>query len=102
MSPEGLSLLIIVLGVLRDKQWKKIARLVDFYADEIIFTEPVSERALSPVHFDRLQLKSKYCIINDPLDAYRTAISNADPDCLVVVTGSMYLVGYIRKYISAD
>lgn len=91
--------IIVVFGVLKDKQWKKMAKLVDYYADEIIFTEPVSERALSPDNFNYLRLSSRYRIIKDPLEAYQTALQSADADSLILVAGSMYLVGYIKKHI---
>ena len=91
--------IIVVFGVLKDKQWKKMVKLVDYYADEIILTEPVSDRALPPGNFSNLRLSSHCHIIKDPLEAYKNALQSADDDSLILVTGSMYLVGYIKKHI---
>jgi dihydrofolate synthase / folylpolyglutamate synthase len=92
--------LIVVLGVLKDKQWKNMAQIVDYHADEILFAEPLSERALPADSFTKLPLKTPYRIVKDPFEAYQAALSCANPDSVVLVFGSMYLVGYIKKRLA--
>lgn len=90
--------LICVFGVLKDKLWKKMVQIVDLNSDDIIFTEPISERALPCYSYTALNLKTPYEIIRDPIEAYKKALSKANSESIVLVLGSMYLVGHIKRY----
>lgn len=88
--------LIIVLGVLADKDIKGILRHLMPIADQLIITKPSNERAVEPENVKILAdhiftgsifLETK---INKALE---TALSQADRKDLICVTGSLYLLG---------
>ncbi|MCE5262095.1 MAG: bifunctional folylpolyglutamate synthase/dihydrofolate synthase [Deltaproteobacteria bacterium] len=90
--------LILLFGVLGDKDYRTMARRLFPLADRVIVTRPHSERALSP---DRLRACAGYAarveVIEDPRSALRRALKLAGEDDLVCAAGSLYLVGEIKK-----
>ncbi len=91
--------LILVFGVLGDKDYRTMARSLFPLADRVILTRPHSDRALPPDALRPLAVKFHRDIevIEDPGDALRHALSLAGKKDLVCVTGSLYLVGEIKK-----
>ena len=90
--------LILLFGVLGDKDYRTMARRLFPLADRVILTRPHSERALSP---DRLLASagavSNVEVVEDPGRALRHALSLAGEGDLVCAAGSLYLVGEIKK-----
>lgn len=92
--------LIIVLGVLADKDAAAMAKQVAALADLVIATTPVVawKQALDP------QLLAEYVskhgvqtvVRAEPLEAVEHALSIAGDGDLVCATGSLYLIGKIR------
>ena len=91
--------LILIFGVLRDKDYRGMARRLFPLADRVILTRPNSERALSPEVLRSLteRYQKKMEVIDDPGEALRHSLSFAGKDDLICATGSLYLVGKIRK-----
>ena len=91
--------LILVFGVLGDKDYRTMARRLLPLADRVILTRPHSERALPPDSLRPLAEKFNKAIevIDDPGDALRRALSLAGKDDLVCAAGSLYLVGEIKR-----
>ena len=87
--------LIVLLGILDDKDYKKVIKVLSSDTDIFIMTEPKSERALSA------------CLLEKEASAYETetfvekeiskalikAKEVADTDDLILITGSFYTVG---------
>ncbi len=89
---------VIVTGMLSDKDSYSYINVIRKISDEVIFTTPNDEgRAVDPAKLDRLygHLFAKHQAINDPIDAYRKALGSAP---LILVTGSIYLVGVIKDF----
>jgi len=91
--------LILLFGVLGDKDYRAMARRLFPLADRVILTRPNSERALSP---EELRLAAGRFhgdieVVENPGDALRYALSLAGKKDLVCVAGSLYLVGEIKK-----
>jgi dihydrofolate synthase / folylpolyglutamate synthase len=91
--------LILIFGVLGDKDYPAMVKRLFSLADRIILTRPHSERGLPldlllPVA--RRFRRNVECIEN-PGDALRSALSRAGKEDLVCVAGSLYLVGEIKK-----
>lgn len=85
--------LTLIVGILDDKNWKTICQTLAVVAAKIVVTRVSSNRtalpnALAPVC--RAANPSAEVIVTDALAA---ALSAAGRDSLVVVTGSLYLVG---------
>ncbi len=88
--------LLLVVGMLKDKDAEGfLARLAPL-ADVIYCVEPPSERALPADHLSRL-LSGHPAVRSsrDPLTGLYTALQEAGENDLVCVTGSLYVVGAV-------
>ena len=91
--------LILLFGVLKDKDYRKMITPLVPLADHIILTKPLSDRALEPEHlshFNVFQDKSVQ-VIPDIQKAWEMAISLAGQSDLVCGTGSMFLAGELLR-----
>ncbi len=91
--------LILIFGVLDDKDYPAMVRRLFPLADRVILTRPHSERALP---LDALlpvarRFHKKVERFANAGDALRFALSRAGKEDLVCVAGSLYLVGEIKK-----
>jgi dihydrofolate synthase / folylpolyglutamate synthase len=92
--------LTLLFGVLEDKNYARMIRILLPYVDRVVLTRPQSDRALSPRkmvnHFNRGDKKHNVLIRNNINEAYNTACRFRQE---VLITGSFYLVGAIRQII---
>lgn len=94
--------LILVVGVLMDKDYRAMLRILARQADVIIVTKPDSERALDPQMLSvtaRCYTNNLYCIEN-VREALNKAFTLARDGDLICVTGSFYLVGAVKEMMS--
>jgi len=91
--------LIVVFGVLRDKHYRGMMKRLAALDPRMILTRPASERALPPEELRLLTgcLPVEAEVIPSPAAALRYAFAVARDDDLICVTGSLYLVGEIKK-----
>jgi dihydrofolate synthase/folylpolyglutamate synthase len=81
---------------MRDKSVEEIAGILFPLADELILTAPVSSRALRPEALAEIAGRGRVePRIKDALERVR---AEAHPDDLVVITGSLFLVGEARSH----
>ena len=93
--------LIVVFGVLYDKDYVGMLKRLMPLADKIVLTKPKEERAactedllsVASLHHGHIE------VVDDTGDALARARSLAGADDLVCVTGSLYLVGEIKKHL---
>jgi len=92
--------LILVFGVLQDKNARGMLNQLAPLADTIILTRPNSERARDPESLSSLPcLRGKSVTVLPGIgEAWRAALDAAKPDDLVIGTGSMYMVGEILRF----
>ncbi|MBI2107942.1 bifunctional folylpolyglutamate synthase/dihydrofolate synthase [Candidatus Woesearchaeota archaeon] len=101
---HNFSSLIIVFGVLKDKNAAEMLNLIFSLKPKlVIFTQPISDRALRLKELLNISKKInksniKIYTIKKPADALRFAKKMAKND-LIIVTGSIYLVG---ELVQAD
>jgi dihydrofolate synthase/folylpolyglutamate synthase len=90
----------LIFGALRDKAVDEIAGLLFPRAFEVFFTEPQQSRAISATLLAELtsHLAPRFQIIPSPSEALARAVSLAAPEDVIVVTGSLYLVGHLREH----
>ena len=93
--------ILVVLGMLDDKQVEEAAAALAPVTERAVVTEPPSPRA-APAQ--RVAQALAGCgvpavIRRDPLAALALAVAEAGPDQPVLVTGSLYLVGAIRGHV---
>lgn len=92
--------MILIFGVLGDKDYRRMAKRLFPLADRVILTRPHSGRALSTdLLLTTTGAVSGVEVVEDPSRALRHALSLAGEDDLVCVAGSLYLVGEIKKFL---
>ncbi len=90
----------LIYGALRDKAVDEIAGLLFPRAAVVILTSPVQSRAISaPVLAEMAAHHAQRAeVVPSPIQALERALELASPDDVIFVTGSLYLVGAVRRY----
>ena len=93
--------LVLILGILADKQVDEMIKEICPLASKIIAVTPHSDRAeLSDELKRRIEFYNIQCeAIEDYEEAYRRALDYCDSQSLLVISGSLYMVGDMRKII---
>jgi dihydrofolate synthase/folylpolyglutamate synthase len=91
--------IILIFGALRDKAVDEIAGILFPRAAHVIFTEPATSRAISAAQLAEIagHYASSSEIIPDAAQALEAALSKAQPGDTIFITGSLYLVGQLRR-----
>ncbi|WP_368293208.1 folylpolyglutamate synthase/dihydrofolate synthase family protein [Dehalobacter sp. TBBPA1] len=95
--------LLLCLGMLRDKEIEKAVEIIAPLADEIIVTKPDSPRAGDWEYVARIA--EKYLVqenvstVEDPAGAVRKGLERMKPGDLLCVTGSLYMISGVRKFL---
>ncbi|ORU01381.1 Dihydrofolate synthase / Folylpolyglutamate synthase [Anaerovibrio sp. JC8] len=90
---------IFVLGILRDKDFEGMLEILLRPEDRVIFTTPSSERAADPVELLECTKVEAKEAIGDPAKALERGQELAGSDTILVCTGSLYLIGYLRTLL---
>jgi dihydrofolate synthase/folylpolyglutamate synthase len=92
--------LILLIGVMEDKDIKSILRLLAPLADHLILTKPHTDRAAHPTSLKKAlgQNGGKADIVEDLKDAIERGLSITKEEDLLCITGSLYTVGEARAY----
>ena len=93
---------VLVTGMLKDKDIMGVMSKLSTLLEEVIFTTPHQPECASDPEY--LQMITQHMfkrtrVIRDPVEAYQAAKNMGKP---VLVAGSMYLVGIIKKFEHAD
>jgi len=91
--------LILVLGILQDKDWRSMLEVLVPLAGEVVVTRPRNERAasLEMLAEEVRRLGKKAVEVEGVAEAVRRARTLASVSDLVCVTGSLYTVGEARE-----
>jgi dihydrofolate synthase/folylpolyglutamate synthase len=93
--------LVFVCGVLREKDYRKIAKLLSPFSVEVICTNPPSARCLEAVELKRAFMRYNRSVIakESPVDAIEMALREGrEKDTVVVILGSLYLAAEALRY----
>lgn len=92
--------LILVFAMMRDKKIKKIADILFPLAKKIILTRFPYFRAASPeeIKAKTLRFENQILLESNPKKAFHLALKNATPQDSILITGSLFIVGEIKKY----
>ena len=93
--------IILVLGILGDKEVEKMVSDISEISKFIILTEPHNDRAKSIDEMGEYleKLEKPYEKILDYEKAYKKALEIAGKDDLILVCGSLYMIGDMRTVI---
>ncbi len=91
------SRLISVVSIMKDKKTEAMIKEIEKKSDILILTKASSYRAAEPEELaSRVNEKGKLYIEKDPMKAFRLAESLAAKKDMILVTGSLYLIGSIK------
>jgi dihydrofolate synthase/folylpolyglutamate synthase len=91
--------LIIVLGIMADKDLRGMLHKLGPLAEHIILTRPKYERAAEPESLREMAGKfaDRTELIRSVRQALRRAMTLATSEDLIVVTGSLYFIGEVKE-----
>lgn len=90
----------VVFGVMRDKGWQAMLRTLADVSSEIVVTRPRQPRSAPPA-LVAAEATVPVRVVDDPADAYREVVGTSGPDDVVVVTGSLFLIGDVLPLVDA-
>ncbi len=92
--------LIVVLGILYDKEIKKMVRSISEIADIIVISKSQSHRAAAVETLEKEVHKTgiRYYKEPDSISAFERAKNIADREDLICVSGSLYTIGEVLGY----
>ena len=89
----------LVFGCLEDKQWEHMAEMLAPRVRDAILTRVKPKRPLDPDHLAPLFARCVPTrVVRDPLEAIEQVMAESGPDDVVLVTGSVYLVGEVYPW----
>jgi len=90
----------LVVAFMRDKKIAKMANLLFPLAEKIILTRFPYFRAAEPeeISAQALHFKEKFVLEPDAKKAIKKAFSETSPQGCIVITGSLYLAGEVKKF----
>src|SRR5579875_1610401 len=92
----------LIFAALRDKAVDEIADLIFPHVHQVFFTQPAQSRAISAPLLAEMtsHLAEHFEIVADPIQALHRALSLAAPADVILITGSLYLVGCLRAQLA--
>lgn len=92
--------IILLIGILKDKQYTNIANIITEYADTVIITKPYNKRYIEPSKiYDTINKCNKEIfVIEDLKQAFEYAVKCFYDDYLFCI-GSLYLIGDIKNIL---
>ena len=89
----------LIYAAMRDKAVDEVTGLLFPHAEEVIFTEARTPRAISAAQLQEIagHHAARHSSIPDAEQAMQAALAKASPRDVIVITGSLYLVGQVRK-----
>lgn len=112
-NPEGVRALVDELSAVRkrrrikllfatmaDKDWQIMLRALMPVVDEVVFTRVAMERSADPHELaQNVSEPASRRVILDSSVALRALVDEAQPDDMIVVAGSLYLLGEVRPLL---
>jgi dihydrofolate synthase/folylpolyglutamate synthase len=96
--------LVLLIGIMKDKDIQSIFQLLAPLADHIILTRPHTDRATPPLLLKKILGRSgkKAEIVEDLNEAIARGLSLVGKEDLLCITGSLYTVGEARAYFRPE
>ncbi|MDV3426531.1 MAG: bifunctional folylpolyglutamate synthase/dihydrofolate synthase [Bacillota bacterium] len=95
--------LILIAGILKDKEFEEMVKQFSSISDRIICLSPKNDRALSQQDLKNQFLKEGKDAIcfSDYKEAYEYGYGLLNKDDILLIAGSLYMIGEIRKIINS-
>ena len=94
----------LVAGILDDKPYEAMLKSILPHCGRAILTRPKIDRALSPATLETVagRMVPAVDIVEDVGEALRKALKTAEPDEVVCVAGSLYVVGEAMAWLERE
>jgi len=94
--------IILILGILADKQVEAMINVITPKAKKIIAVTPNSERAelAKDLSEEIIKVNENVEVIEDYSKAYEKALSYCNKEDMLLISGSLYMIGDMRKIIN--
>lgn len=94
--------MVLILGILADKQVEEMIKTIVPMASKVITVTPNNNRAESNVELmDIIKKYNENCeAIDNYEEAYKKGLSYCSEDDLLLISGSLYMIGDMRKIIN--
>ena len=90
----------LLFAAMADKEWELMLRTLTRVVDEVIFTRVDMERSADPEQLAaKLSTAIPHRVIDDSRVGLRTLLDESRDDEIIVVAGSLYLLGDIRPMV---
>jgi len=98
------SVSVLIFAVMKGKKIKEISDILFPKADRVIITRFRFYRAASPEEIlsETLHHKHKITCEPDPVQAFRSALCYAGRTGSILIAGSLYIVGEMKKAVSLN
>ena len=91
----------LLFATMADKEWQLMLEMLAKLADEMIFTRVSMERSADPELLAKnIPVPIPSRVIQDSQTALAALLDRAQPDDILVVAGSLYLLGEVRPRLS--
>lgn len=91
----------LLFATMADKEWQLMLATLAKLADEMIFTRVAMERSANPELLAKsIPIPVPNRVIQDSQTALAALLDSAQPDDIVVVAGSLYLLGEVRPLLA--
>lgn len=90
----------LLFGALRDKAVDEVAGILFPHANEVVFTEPRTSRAISAARLAEIagHHAARFSTVPNAEEAFDRVLAESTPSDAIFVTGSLYLVGQLRRH----
>jgi dihydrofolate synthase/folylpolyglutamate synthase len=89
----------VLFGVMRDKAWQTMLETVSGIASEIVLTAPRQARRADPAVLAATLGRAGVSVVPDPAVAYHDLVARSAAGDVILVTGSLFLVGDVLAAI---
>jgi dihydrofolate synthase / folylpolyglutamate synthase len=90
---------VAVVGICKDKDVEQVLEILGEAASRIVLTQANNPRAMTVEEMAPLLPENvNFFAVPDPVQAVKEAVLQAGPQGLVIVTGSLYLVGEVMRH----
>jgi len=90
------------IGILKDKNWKEMIKKILPLTEEIIFTQPNTERAILPENLASFTIKEKKGIKVNIIPSVKIGLEKVKKSKKnFCICGSLYLAGEVLKYMGS-
>ena len=99
LKPSKFKKIILVIGMLRDKDYSEVLKMTDSIVDVTIFCAPKTDRSLAPNYLANYSNCKTKLIVPNVDEAFERGESLLKKDELLLIAGSLYTAGEVYAYL---